>query len=417
MQIEVNELEACKLSVHYEANALEIMDKRAEVQNAFKKAPVPGFRAGKPIPMDAIKMHYRQQIEESLKRALAEDAFHNTLFEKKLRPHGAPKFNSLLLEGGKFTCDFEIYTKPDFELAPFQEMEVVKPRGELQANEVAEQMMQELRVRLGDVAPYSDTDVVQNSDNIIIDYEGSIDGAKVDNLCASGEMVTIGNNQITDFDPNLIGMISGETREFDIHVSENSLPSIAGKTVHFKVTLVTGAKTTPCPLNDELATKMGKKDFAELREQVQAAAEARVANSAKMLLHDAVAKRLVADNTINVPNWMSLSEARYLAHQSQLDWDTSIDADKEKFLEMAVKNVKLSLILDAIREKDVESQLSDQEVFEIIKKNLAQTKIQKPLDEVIQEMNRTGYLQILFSRIRDEHTMDFIVKSVKVIGE
>lgn len=417
MQIEVNEIEACKLSVHYEANALEIMDKRAEVQSAFKKAPVPGFRQGKPVPMDAIKLHYRQQIEESLKRALAEDAFHNTLFEKKLRPHGAPKFNSLLLDGGKFTCDFEMYTKPEFELALFQDMEIVKPHNTLQANEVAEQMMQELRVRLGDAAPYSDTDVVQSGDNIIIDYEGSIDGAKVDNLSASGEMVTIGNNQIPDFDPNLIGMVSGETREFDIVVPEGSLPSIAGKTVHFKVTLVTGAKNTPCPLNDELAIKMGKKDFVELRDHVQLAAGARVASSLKMAIHDAVAKRLVADNTIDVPNWMSLSEARYLAHQSQLDWTTIADEDKEKFLEMAVKNVKLSLILDAIREKEVDSQLSDQEVFEIIKKNLAQTKIQKSLDEVIQEMNRTGYLQILFSRIRDEHTMDFVVKSVKVIGE
>src|SRR5271154_5630109 len=114
MQIEVNEIEACKLSVHYEANALEIMDKRAEVQAAFKKAPVPGFRSGKPVPMDAIKMHYRQQIEESLKRALAEDAFHNTLFEKKLRPHGAPRFNSLLMVDGKFTCEFELFVKPAF---------------------------------------------------------------------------------------------------------------------------------------------------------------------------------------------------------------------------------------------------------------------------------------------------------------
>jgi trigger factor len=393
------------------------MDKRAEVQNQFKKAPVPGFRPGKPIPMDAIKMHYRQQIEESLKRALAEDAFHNTLFEKKLRPHGAPKFNSLLLDGGKFTCEFEMYTKPEFELTPFQNMEVVKPHNTPKVDEVAEQMMQELRVRLGDAAPYSDTDVVQNGDNIIIDYEGSIDGVKVDNLSASGEMVTIGSNQIPDFDPNLLGMLSGEAREFDIHVPEGSLPSIAGKTVHFKVILITGAKNTPCPLNDELATKMGKKDFVELREQVQLAATARVAGAVKMAIQDAVAKRLVADNTINVPNWMSLSEARYLAHQSQLDWTTIADADKEKFMEMATKNVKLSLILDAIREKEVDSQLSDQEVFEIIKKNLAQTKIQKSLDEVIQEMNRTGYLQILFSRIRDEHTMDFIVKSVKIIGE
>lgn len=414
MHIEVTELEPCKLSIHYEANTLEIMDKRAEVQNAFKKAPVPGFRQGK-ASLDAIKIHYRQQIEESLKRALAEDAYHNTLFEKKLRPHGAPKFNTLLLDGGKFTCEFEMFTKPEFEVASYKDMEVPKPPEPEATNEIIEKMLQELRVRLGDVAPYSDTDFIQQGDNVIMDYEGSIDGKQVPGLVNTGEMITVGSNFIPDFDSNLMGMAVGETREFDIHAPEGSLPSIAGKTVHFKVTLTTGAKTIPCPLNDELASRMGKKDFTELRNDVAAAAAVRVQQNAKKALHEAVAKRLVADNAVDVPNWMALSEAQYLAHQSQLDWNIVQDVDREKFIELATKNVKLSLILDKIRELEVESQLSDQEVFEIIKQNLAATKIQKSLDEVIQEMNRTGYLQILFSRIRDEHTMDYIVKSVKVI--
>lgn len=414
MEITVNELEPCKLSVHCKANFLEISDKRNEVEIAFKKAPVPGHRPNK-ASIEVVRMHYRQQIDDALKRALAEDAYHNALFEKKLRPHGAPKFNSLLLDGGSFTCDFELFTKPDFELAPWQDMEIPKPPDAENAEEVSQKMMQDLRVRLGDVTPYTETDFVQQGDNVIIDYEATIDGEKVDNLCATGEMVTIGSNQIPNFDTNLLGMSGGESREFDIHAPLTSLPSIAGKTIHFKVTLTTGAKTVPCPLNDDLAIRMGKKDFNELLEQVRAAAGARVANAAKMNLHDAVAKRLVADNTVSVPNWMSLSEARYLAHQSQLDWDAMSDADKEKFLEMSIKNVTLSLVLDKVRESDVESQLSDQEVFEIIKQNLAHTKVEKPINEVIEEMNRTGYLQILFSRIRDEHTMDFIVKSAKVI--
>jgi trigger factor len=414
MQIEIHELEPCKLCVHYEANALEIMDKRAEVQNAFKKAPVPGFRQGK-ASMDAIKMHYGKQIEESLKRALAEDAYHNTLFEKKLRPHGAPKFNNLLLDGGKFICEFEIYTKPEFEVAPYKNIEIPKPVSNLKVEEIAEQMLQDLRVRLGDVSPYADNDFVQHGDNVIIEYEGMVDGQKVDSLCASGEMVTIGKNAIPDFDANLLGMAVGETREFTIHAPDTTLPSLAGKDIQFKATLITGSKTVLCSLDDTLAVKMGMRTLSELREQVYAAARVRIHNFEKMMLHDAIAKHLVAETQIDVPNWMALSEARYLAHQSQLDWNTIPDEDKEKFLDMATKNVKLSLILDKVRELEVEAQLSDQEVFEIIKTNLAQTKVQKSIDEVIQEMNRTGYLQILFSRIRDEHTMDFIVKQVKIV--
>src|SRR5688572_32841501 len=109
MNISVTEIEPCKLQIRYEADALTILNKRAKVIEAFKKAPVPGFRTGK-ASVDAIKVHYKNQIEESLKRALAEDAYHDTLFEKKFRPQGAPRFNTLNLSDGKFVCEFEMFT-------------------------------------------------------------------------------------------------------------------------------------------------------------------------------------------------------------------------------------------------------------------------------------------------------------------
>lgn len=414
MQIEITELEKCKLSVHYEANALEIMDKRAEVQNAFKKAPVPGFREGK-ATMDAIRFHYRDQIEESLKRALAEDAYHNTLFDKKLRPHGAPRFNNLLLDGGKFICEFEIYTKPEFAAPAWKDMEIPRPHANTDALKLAEQMMQEIRVRLGEAEPYAETDFVQMNDNIIVDYEGTIDGQKVDHLCAQGELMTIGSSPLEGFDNNLLGMLLNETREFDFVAPVGGLPSLSGKTVHFKVTVSMGSKIRPCNLDDTLAQKMGKKDFFELQQFVSQAAFARVANQNQAAIHDAVSKKLVADTTVEVPNWMSLSEAQYLAQQSSLDWNIMSDPDKEKMLEMAVRNVKLTLILDKIRETEPQCQLNDQEVFEIIKKNLAQTKSANNLDEVIQQMSKSGYLQILFSRIKDAHTIECVTKSAKII--
>jgi len=414
MQIEVNELEPCKLAIKYEANFMEIGDKRDEVIRQFKKAPVPGFREGK-ASLEAIKVHYRQQIDDATKRALAEDAFHNTLFEKKLRAHGAPKFTNLLLDGGKFVCEFEMYVKPSFELADFRAIEIPKPHQTMDATEVAEKMMQELRVRFGDAHPFEDGDFAQTGDDAILDYEGSIDGEAVPSLTAQGELITIGKSQLAGFDDNILGMVVGDTREFDFTVPEGGLPSISGKVVHFKVTLVQGAKHIPAALDDELAKQLGKQTFAELREYVAATAMGRVANMQRGAIQEAIAKRLVSDNQVDVPNWMSLSEAQYLAHQSQLMWDTMPDEDKERFLEMSVQNVKLSLILDKVRENEPEAQLTDQEVFEIIKQNLANTKVNKPLDQIMQEMNRTGYLQILFSRIRDEHTMDFIQKNVKVI--
>src|SRR5208283_4596684 len=321
----------------------------------------------------------------------------------------------LLLDGGKFVCEFQILTKPDFDLLDWKNLEIPKPHEPETIAQVSALMMQEMRVRLGEAVPYSETDFVQQGDNVIVDYEAFIDGEKLDNLSVEGEMMTIGTNPLKGFDNNLLGMTAGETREFDFTAPPGGLPSLDGKVIHFKVTIGTGAKVVPCALDDELAKKFGKETLQELEVLVGQAAFARVANMQKLQTHEAISRKLVAETTIAVPNWMSLSEAQYLAQQSKLDWNVMTDPDKEKFITMAEQNVKLALILDKVRETTPETQLTDQEVFEVIKHNLAQTKTTQSIDEVIQQMSRTGYLQILFSRIRDEHTMDHVVKSVKLI--
>lgn len=414
MEINVTELEQNKLFVHCEANAAEIKDKKSEVLKAFKKAPVPGYREGKADEL-AIRLHYAKQIDESLKRALAEDSWHNTLFEKKLKPHGAPNFKNLLLDGSKFTCEFEIHTKPDFDLLDWKSLEIPTPHVSETVEEVSAKMLQELRTRLGESIPYGDNDFVQHGDSVIVDYEGFVDGKKVDSISVEGEMMTVGDGPLPGFDSNLLGMKPGETREFDFVAPESGLPSLSGKTIHFKVTLNTGAKTLPCGLDDELAIKLGKSSFQELQEFVNQSAFSRVENLRQFRVQEAVAAKLVDGTVVSVPNWMSLSEAQYLAQQSKLDWNVMSDLDKEKFIVMAEKNVKLALVLDRVRDTEPESQLTDQEVFSMIKNNLANTKTNENLDDVIQQMSKTGYLQILFSRIKDENAMRFIIKNIKLI--
>lgn len=414
MQINVTELEPCKLSIHYEADAEEILNKRSEVLQHFKKAPVPGFRPGK-ATLNAIKVHYRSQIEESLKRALVEDAYHNSLFEKKIKPHGPPKISSAFLGDGKFTCEFELYSKPDFTMSDFKGITVPKPHESTTDIELAERMLQELRVKAGEAVPYVETDFVQHGDNVIVNYIATVDGVKFDALCGEAEMLTVGTSQLVEFDDNLLGMTLGENREFDLVVPETGLPSMVGKVIHFAVDLVMGSKSVPAPLDDTLAAKVGKKDFAELKEHALFTAQAKIQEFFRNRVLEAVIHHLVDSNNVNVPNWMALSEAQYLAHNAKLNWATLPDQDKEKYLELSTKNVKLALVLDKIRELEPEAQLSDQEVFDMIKKNIAQSKATTDFDAAIKEMNRTGYLQILMSRIRDEHTLDFVVKSARIV--
>lgn len=414
MNIEVRENDYCKLTIHYVAEPSEISDKKKEVLKIFKKAPVPGFRAGK-ANIEAIKIHYRSQIEDALKRALTEDAYHNTLFEKKLRPYGMPQIQSALLFDNKFICDFNLSVKPDFELQNYRNFELPTLHEVNNSVDLTEKMMQELRVKYGTATPYSEMDFIQVGDNIIINYEGFVDGNKVDALCHEGEMFTVGNSQLKDFDNSLLGMAVDEEREFDLLVPEDGLPSLSGKMVHFKVKLLMGAKNEPCALDDELAHKLQKKDLQELREIVKNTAEAKVREARRIQLNDAICNVLVNNHDFKVPEWLILAEAKYLASQSKLEWNNIQDIDKEAYLKMSEKNVKVSLILDRVREVEPEAQISDQEVFQIIKEQISKSERKSTPEEIIQEMNKTGYLQVLSARIKDEFVLDFITKTVRFI--
>lgn len=414
MEIVVTELEPCKLAIAYQADADQILKKRGEVMDIFRKAPVPGFRKGHADSI-AINAHYGKQIDESVKRGLAEDAYHNALFEKKIKPHGAPTFNNLMFADGKFSCEFQLYTKPNFELAPYKDLEVPKPHQDSNDNVLTEQMLQELRIRFGESIPYTENDFVQDGDNVILNYESFIDGVRVEALCSEAELLVVGSNKVPLIEGNILGMKVEELREFDVVAPATSLPSMANKTIHFKVSVTTGSKNVPMPLDNSLAEKVGMKDMQELREFVHKAAMGKMANAEKTLINQAVSIKLVQDNKVEVPNWMSLSEARYLAHHAQLDWDTLPDEDKEKYMEMGAKNATLALVLEKIRESEPEAQISDEEIFEMIKQNLMKNNHQMSLDDIIKEMNRTGQLQILFARIKDENTLDYVVKNVKLI--
>ncbi len=413
MEIEVKEVEYCKLDVHCVLGEEKIDDKRAEVLALFKKAPVKGFRKGK-ASLDAIKMLYKNQIDEALKRALAEDAYHNTLFEKNIKAYGAPDFKNALLEKSKFSCDFTMRKKPDFELSSFKDMEIPRPGEEKKAEVLYEEIMQDIRIRFGETVPFAEQDFIQLTDNVILNYkvfDGETHLAPYD---AEGEMATVGKSRMPGFDDAILGMKIGETRDFFLTVpADGTIPEIAGKNLKFSVNLALASKIVPMPLNDDLAKKVNKENFTELQEFVMGIATAKIGEIEKAKLLQQVSNRLVSETEIKVPDWLKLSEAQFLANQAGVDWAVTSDEEKAKFLESADKNVKLSLILDKIRDEEPEAQVSDQEVIEMIKNSMVKNR--GDINEKLKEMNMSGQLGVLVSRVRDEHTLDFVLKNSKIV--
>src|SRR5271166_1274316 len=191
MNIVLSEKEYCKVSVRCEADAELIANKKQEVVNKFKSLDVPGFRKGR-ASADAVKMHYKKQIAETLTQELAETAYNDALAQHNIKPFGRPNFSMANIDGSKFVCEFSVHKHPDFELKEYKGFDIPKPADAISEEEFAQKILEDLRVKYGSINPYVETDFVQMGDNVILDYSASLDGVPIEALNASGEVLSVG---------------------------------------------------------------------------------------------------------------------------------------------------------------------------------------------------------------------------------
>ena len=417
MNIILTETEYCKLQIQYEAAPEEIAAKKDDVVATFKDRSIPGFRKGKKgkVPLDAIKMHFRKQIDEQLTQQLAQKAVEDTVFEKKIKLFGYPMFSKVELKDNNFVCEFSINKQPDFELGTYKEFEIPKPPTALTSEELSNQMLQELREKNGGSIPYTENDIVQGKDTVIVDYSCFTvpENVPVPKLTAIGEIVAIDKINVPGFSENLLGMKVGDEREFVLNVPESFGDEFGGTQLKFNVNLTMGSKINPAPLNDELATKMNLKTIDELIGMAKSTADIRIKELENIQINDQISNRLLENHNFIVPEWIALSEAQMSASTSKIDWNGLSDDEKKIAIEGARKSVKLSLILGRVRDEEPESQLSEEEVFNIAKENIS--KYSPDPQKVFEELYANGHLQILFSRIRDVKTLEFLQTTCKIV--
>jgi trigger factor len=412
MNITCNETEYCKILVQVEADQNEINEKRNEVITKFKSYKVPGFRKNKATP-EAIKVHFKKEIQNALTQELADVAVQHTLFEKDIKPFGRPQFTQVKLDNNKFSCEFSLHKQPSFELKAYKDFEIPKPAVGISADELGAKMLQELRDRNGITTAYGEDDVVQMGDNVIIDYQAFKDGVAIEDFKNAGELVSVGKIDIPGFSENILGMKAGETREFELLFDAKVKPQYNNQILKFEVKLHMGSKVAPAGLDDDLAKAVGLDTLNVLMENVNTMAGNRVKELEKAQVVDQIAKRLVENHDFVVPTWISIAEAQINCKNNSKDWNTISDGEKDMFITSAENNIKLSLVLEKVREVELDAQLGQEELLKIAQANLQQHT--KEPQKVFEQLYNNGQLGLFLNRIKDEYTLDFLSKNCKVI--
>jgi trigger factor len=268
MNVEVETLPNCIASMRIELPPELVKKEWNEVAKSFRQlARIPGFRPGK-APQNVVEAKFRKEIQEELTKKLVSETTREAIREKGLKVLSISEVDGVEFtpeRSMKFTAT--LITSPEFELPEYKGIQVKVPPSTVSDREL-EHRIQTLRERH---ATFSDVAgrALQMNDFGVIDYVTTLDGKPLLEVEPKSPKILGGGNDfwikvdeetfLKGFSDHVVGMNSGETREFDLMVPNDfANRELASRQLHFNVTLKSIKSMHLPELTDEFAAQISK---------------------------------------------------------------------------------------------------------------------------------------------------------------
>ena len=416
--------DSCKKTLELTIPLADVTAETERVVEALQKqVKLPGFRPGK-TPQSIIRSRFQSDIRQKVVENLVPRAFRAQADKENLKVVGQPNINEIKYEPGEpiwFKADFEV--APEFDLGEYRGLTVPYSDPEVTDAEI-ESRLTGLRDRKAeyvniDPRPLADGDYAVVS---LVSTAG-VEGEPVQ----SDEMILhIGNPEtVPEFSEALRGLEPGASTPVTIDYPANySSPRLAGRKVTFNVT-VKGLRRKDLPeANDEFAADMGDfKSINELREDLRRNIAREKEGVAKQEAQGKLVDSLVDSHPFPVPDAyvdrqieMNLeSRLRELAGQGidprelKIDWEEL----KKSQADRARRDVKASLLLDRIAEREAIETLNDEVDREI---HRASRQLREPAAAVRMKFEKDGTLRNIATRIRTEKTLNFLFENARKVA-
>ena len=364
LQVEKLENNMAKLTIEVPANDLEKALQSAYMKQKNKIA-MPGFRKGK-VPRQMIEKMYGPEIfYDDAANALIPKAYSEAYDECDLEIVSRPEINIVQIEKGKsfiFTAD--VATKPEVKLGEYKGLEVDKVSTRVTQKEVDAKIQEEAEKNAREVVV---TDrPVADGDEVILDFEGFVDGEAFEGGKGENYPLTIGSGSfIPGFEEQLVGAEAEKEVEVKVTFPEDyHAEELKGKEAVFKCTVhAIRAKELP-EVDDEFASDVSEKaeTLDAYRAEVKAQIKERKENEGKAKKEDQAVEQAVANAEIDLPEPMVDLQAKQMADDfarrimqqglsvEQYFQFTGLSEEKmmEELKPQAEKRIRTRLVLEAI---------------------------------------------------------------------
>lgn len=342
-----------KLTIQVPAEKIDtqVQTRLAEAARTFQ---MKGFRKGK-VPLKVIKNRYGKGLRQEVLGELMSESYYEALNQEKVKPAGQPRIEPTNMKEGEnleFTAIFEVY--PEISPGDFSKIEVEKRQAEITDKDI-DNMINTLREQR---KHYHKADrPAKLSDQLNIDFVGTIDGEEFEGGSAKGARVVLGaGNMIPGFEEGLVGCSAGEDKTLQLTFPKDyHKQELAGKACEFKAHINSVSEEHIPELNEAFFASFDVKEGGEagFREEVKKNMERELKNAVKNNVKAQVIEGLVNVTEVELPKAMVDNEINNLRRQTiqQYGGGQKIDPSilpAEMFQAQAEQRVSVGLIMNEI---------------------------------------------------------------------
>ena len=347
-----------KVSVPSEEVGAEV-DKR--LRDVSRQAKIPGFRPGK-APMSVIQKQYSGRVINEVISDKIYASYQEALSKEQIEAAGLVSIEPEPYESGKdleYTATVDIF--PEIPTVSLSGKAIEKPVCEVTEEDV-ERTIEDLRKRN---ATFSEKDgAAQTGDRVVIDFDGSIEGASFAGGTATDFPFVLGEGQmLAHFDEGIAGASAGETRTVEFTFPQDyHNGDVAGKDVKFEVTVKKVEQPELPELNDAFAEDLGISEggVERMREEVRTSLERELLDRMRSTIRDRVMDALYDANDIEVPRTLVEEEVdravEAITRQLESQGIPAEGIDRDRYTEQARRRVALGLIArEVIAKHDIKA--------------------------------------------------------------
>jgi trigger factor len=384
---------------------------------------LPGFRPGK-VPLPVLKQRYGRSVMGEVLEQTISDSSNKLLNERGLRPAGQPRIEILSgAEAGDLEFSMAVELIPDIQVMDFKSVKLDRITVDIPESEV-EQAIERAAQRYRKTQPLTESRPAQKDDVVVIDFVGRVDNKEFAGGSATDYHLQIGSGFfIPGFEEQLIGAAAGDRKSVTVTFpAEYPRAEVAGKEAAFDVTVKELRELAPLVVDDALAKEMGATDLADLRQNMNETLAAEYAGLSrtrtKRQLLDILAEKHVFDAPAGLVEteftaiWNQIEADRQLGRLDPEDANKSEDELKKEYREIAVRRVKLGLLLSEVgRVNNV--QVSNEELSRAIMNEARRFPGQER--KVVEYYQKTPQAMIqLRAPIYEDKVVDFILDQAEV---